>query len=67
MIQISKTKVVIPVSTWNELKSSDYFKELIEVLEDSIDFEKAKKDTKSFVDYRTYSKRRKSKVKNVQS
>ncbi len=61
MIQISKTKVVIPVSTWNELKSDEYFKELIDVLEDSLKLEKAKKETKSFVDFRTYDKMRKSK------
>ena len=40
MIQISKTKVVIPVSTWNELKSDEYFKELIDVLEDSLKYSK---------------------------
>ncbi|MBX7045980.1 MAG: hypothetical protein K1X86_09095 [Ignavibacteria bacterium] len=61
MIEISKTKVTIPVATWNELKKDDYFKELIDVLEDSLKLEKAKKETKSFVDFRDYDKKRKSK------
>ncbi|MBN8570064.1 MAG: hypothetical protein J0M18_10565 [Ignavibacteria bacterium] len=64
-MQITKTEVIIPVAKWNELKSNDYFRELIEVLEDSLDLEQAKEETKTFTDYREYSKKRNSKLKNA--
>jgi hypothetical protein len=58
MIQVKNKNVIIPLDTWNELKQIDYFKELIEVLEDSKAFEKAKNDTTSFMDLDKYMTQR---------
>ncbi len=58
MLQVSKDNVIIPLRFWNELKKNDYFRELIEVLEDSKDFEEAKKETTSFINLNDYMKKR---------
>jgi hypothetical protein len=65
MIQIKKDNVIIPLKTWNELKQSNYFRELIEVLEDSKELEKAKKETTHFIDFKKYDKKRRAGIKNV--
>jgi hypothetical protein len=54
MIEIRKKNVVIPLATWNELKKIDYFKEIIEVLEDSELLEKTKKESKGFISLDEY-------------
>lgn len=54
MIEIRKNEVVISLSTWNELKNNDYFKELIEVLEDSELLEKTKRSSKGSMDLDEY-------------
>ncbi|MBK8553359.1 MAG: hypothetical protein IPL53_20765 [Ignavibacteria bacterium] len=54
MIQIRKKEIVIPLTTWNELKRNDYFKDIIEVLEDSVLLEKTKKESKGFIDLDEY-------------
>ena len=58
MIQIKKNNVVIPIKTWNELKENDFFKDLIEVLEDSELLEKTKKESKGFIDLDDYIRNR---------
>jgi len=58
MLQVSNNNVIIPLRFWNELKKNDYFRELIEVLEDSKDFEEAKKETTSFLNLNDYMKKR---------
>ncbi|MFZ4591525.1 MAG: hypothetical protein ACOYN6_11040 [Ignavibacteria bacterium] len=57
-MEVKKNSVVIPLEMWNELKEIDYFKELIEVLEDSRELEKAKVKTKSFMNLDNYIKER---------
>lgn len=57
-MEVKKNSVVIPLEMWNELKEIDYFKELIEVLEDSRELEKAKVKTKSFMNLDDYIKER---------
>jgi hypothetical protein len=57
-MEVKKNNVVIPLEMWNELKEIDYFKELIEVLEDSRELEKAKSKTKSFINLEDYIKER---------
>jgi hypothetical protein len=58
MLQVLNKNVIIPLAFWNELKKNDYFRELIEVLEDSKDFDEAKKESTSFTDLTDYIKRR---------
>lgn len=65
MIQVKKNNVIIPLKIWNELKESTYFRELIEVLEDSKELEKAKNETTHFVDFKKYDKKRRASIKNV--
>jgi hypothetical protein len=59
MLQVLNKNVIIPLKFWNELKDNDYFRELIEVLEDSKDFYEAKKESTSFIDINDYMKKRK--------
>ncbi len=61
MIEIKKDIVLIPLSTWNELKKIDYFKEIIEVLEDSALLEKTKKESTNSIDLDEYIKEREKK------
>lgn len=73
MIEIRKNNVIIPLSTWNELKKIDYFKEIIEVIEDSDLLEKTKRESKGSIDLDDYIRERalkehvisKSKRKNL--
>ena len=65
MIEIKKNNVIIPLAIWNELKKDVYLKEIIEILEDSKDFAKAKKETTHFIDFKEYDKKRRVKMKNV--
>jgi hypothetical protein len=61
MLQIKKDKVIISRKKWDELKKNDYYKEIIEVLEDSEELEKAKKETTSFIKLKDYIKTREKK------
>ncbi|MFZ1320365.1 MAG: hypothetical protein WAT71_02290 [Ignavibacteria bacterium] len=65
MIEIKNNNVIIPLSIGNELKQDNYFKEIIEVLEDSKEFEKAKKESTKFIDFKSYDSKRRVKMKNV--
>ncbi len=58
MLQVSNNNIIIPLAFWNELKKNDYFRELIEVLEDSRDLDEAKKLSTSFTDINAYMKKR---------
>ena len=58
MIEIKKDFVLIPLSTWNELKKIDYFKEIIEVLEDSEILENTKKESNGSIDLDEYIRER---------
>jgi hypothetical protein len=48
--------------TWELLKSEEYFREVMEVLEDIESLEKAKSETEYFVDYEDYRKERLAKI-----
>ncbi len=60
MLEISKDKVVIPREIWEELRKNNYFRELIEVIEDREALQKAIEETEYFVDYDEYKKTRNS-------
>jgi hypothetical protein len=61
MLEINKDTVIISRKKWDELKKNDYYREIIEVLEDSEELEKAKKETTSFVRLKDYIKEREKK------
>ena len=61
MIEIRNNDVVIPLKIWNEFKKNDYFKEVIEVLEDSELLEKTKRESKGFVNFDEYVREREEK------
>jgi len=61
VLQIKKDKVIISRKKWDELKKDAYYKELIEVLEDSDELEKAKKEATSFINLKDYIKIREKK------
>jgi len=61
MLQLNKNNIIISRKSWEELRKNDYFRELIEVLEDSEELEKAKKESNSFMKLRDYIKNREKK------
>jgi len=58
MLEVAEDKVIFSRETWEELKSDDYFRELIDVIEDRETLLKAKKETEFFVDLDEYHKNR---------
>jgi hypothetical protein len=58
MIKIDDENVVIPRKTWDELKNDEFFKELIEILEDSNDLEDAIAEADEMFDFDDYDKER---------
>jgi hypothetical protein len=62
-MEVKNNNVIIPIEMWNELKQIDYFKEIIEVLEDSRELEKAIAKTKSFINLEDYISERTLKEK----
>jgi uncharacterized protein (DUF1919 family) len=62
MIQTTKNKVIFSRKTWNELKADDYYKELIEAIEDREDLLKSIEETEYVVDFKEYDKKRRAKI-----
>jgi hypothetical protein len=62
-MEVKNNNVIIPIEMWNELKQIEYFKEIIEVLEDSRELEKAIAKTKSFINLEDYISERTLKEK----
>ena len=56
--------VIISRKTWDELYKSDYYRELLEALEDTETLRKAKEDASDFMSFREFDKKR-SQKKNV--
>ncbi len=57
-----KTKDTVKISrhTWDELYEIDYFREVLEIIEDREKIRKAKEKADGFVSFREYHKRRKN-------
>lgn len=62
MIEIDNDKVTFSRKTWESLKNDNYFRELIEVIEDREELEKAIEETESYISYDEYRKKRFSKM-----
>ena len=58
MLEVAEDKVTFSRDTWEELKSDDYFRELIDVIEDRESLLKAKNETEFFVDLDKYHRNR---------
>ena len=65
VLQFKKDSVIISRKKWEELKKDDYYKELIEILEDSDELEKAKRETTSFTKLKDYIKLREKKESHL--
>jgi hemerythrin superfamily protein len=59
---ITEEEVIFSRKSWESLKSNDYFREVLEVLEDIESLENSKANTEYFVDYDEYRKTRLAKV-----
>jgi len=62
MIKIDKDNVTITRDTWEELRNDEYFRELIEVLEDSEDLQNAIDETDELLDFDEYDKVRMKRI-----
>lgn len=57
-MEVTKDNVIIPRKLWDELKSDDYFRELIEIIEDGEDLKLAEEESDYFIDYDEYREER---------
>lgn len=62
MMTETKTQVIFSRETWEELRNDDYFRELIEVIEDREAFIKAKEETVAVHDFKEYDKKRRAEI-----
>jgi len=58
MVLVDKKQVIITKKTWDILKKDKDYKELLEVIEETAELEKAKKDSKYFLNIDDYLKQR---------
>jgi len=58
MMTATKKRIVFSRETWEEMRSDDYFREVIEVIEDREALSKAKEQTEYFVDLEDYHQNR---------
>jgi hypothetical protein len=58
MMVATKTKVTFSRDTWEELRSDDFYREVIEAIEDREALLKAKKETEYFIPLEEYHKKR---------
>lgn len=65
MIKIDDENVVIPRETWEKYKEDDYFRELIEIMQDTEEIIYEIETSKDFYDLRDYDRKRRS--KNLQN
>ena len=67
MVLVEKNQVVISKKTWDILKKDKDYKELLEVIEETAELEKAKKESKYFIKLDDYLKQRdrEEKVKKI--
>jgi len=62
MIEIDDDKVIFSRKTWEDLKSDNYYREVIEAIEDREDLLKAIEETEYVVDFKEYDKKRRAKM-----
>jgi len=65
MLQISKNKVIIDRKKWDDLKKDNYFKDFVDVLEESEELKQAKKGATSFIRLRDYISNREKRDNNL--
>lgn len=63
MVLVDKNHVIISKKTWNILKKDKDYKELIEIIEETAQLEKAKKETTHLIKFEDYLKQREKKDK----
>jgi len=61
MIKIDDENVVIPRKTWEKYKEDDYFRELIEIMQDTEEIIHEIETSTEFYDLRDYDRKRRSK------
>jgi hypothetical protein len=61
MIKIDDENVVIPRKTWEKYKEDDYFRELIEIMQDTEEIIYEIETSNEFYDLRDYDRKRRSK------
>lgn len=68
MVLVDKKQVTISRKAWDILKKDKDYKELLEIIEETAELEKAKKESKYFIKLEDYLKQRdlKEKVKKIQ-
>ena len=61
MLDVIEDNITISRGTWEELKSDDYFREVLEIIEDRETLRKAKVEAEDFISFREYDARRRKK------
>jgi predicted ribosome quality control (RQC) complex YloA/Tae2 family protein len=62
MIDIAEETVTFSRETWEKLKADDYYKEVIQAIEDREDLLKAIEETEQILDFKEYDKNRRAKM-----
>lgn len=65
MLTITKNKVSMPRTTWDEKKMDTYYSKLIEAIEDREQLLQAKEEATEFFDFREYHSKRMKEINNV--
>ena len=59
---ITKDKITFSRKTWDELYKIDYYREVLEAIEDRETLHKAKEKAEGFINFREYDTKRKQKI-----
>lgn len=62
MIEFAEDKVIFSRQTWEDLKSDDFYREIIDAIEDREALIKAIEDTDYIVSFKEYDKNRKARM-----
>ncbi len=66
MITFTDKEVIISRETWEEYRKDDYFREVLDILEDSVELEKAIENSKEMIDFKEFDRqRRERKLQNT--
>lgn len=66
MVLVDKKQVTISRKAWDILKKDKDYKELLEIIEETAELEKAKKESRYFLKLEDYVKQREKKEKKEQ-
>ena len=66
MITFTDKEVIISRETWEKYRKDDYFREVLDILEDSVELEEAIENCEEMIDFKEFDRlRRERKLQNT--